>query len=55
MSEGDYIIDRNDPILITGANGFIGSRVVEVLPRYGFKTLEFGYEVPDKVFSSCSC
>jgi len=37
--EENYIIDRQDPILITGANGFIGSRVVETLLRYGFKNL----------------
>ena len=35
----DYIIDRDDRILITGANGFIGSKVVEALLRYGFKNL----------------
>jgi len=39
MLENEYIIDRNDPILITGANGFIGSRVVETLLTYGFKNL----------------
>jgi nucleoside-diphosphate-sugar epimerase len=39
MIEDDYIIDRRDPILITGANGFIGSRVAETLLRYGFKSL----------------
>lgn len=33
------IINCNDPILITGANGFIGSKLVEVLLRYGFKNL----------------
>jgi len=37
MSNNRFIIDRNDPILITGANGFIGSRVVQVLLGYGFK------------------
>jgi len=35
----DYIIDRDDRILITGANGFIGSKVVEALLRYGFTNL----------------
>ena len=35
----DYIIDRDDRILITGANGFIGSKVVEALLRYGFRNL----------------
>ncbi|MGH3056473.1 MAG: NAD-dependent epimerase/dehydratase family protein, partial [Gaiellaceae bacterium] len=33
------IIDWDDPILVTGSNGFIGSRVVETLLRYGFTNL----------------
>jgi nucleoside-diphosphate-sugar epimerase len=37
--KNDFIIDFNDRILITGANGFIGSRVVEILLRYGFRRL----------------
>ena len=39
MVHHDFIINYNDPILITGANGFIGYRVVETLLRYGFKKL----------------
>jgi len=39
MQENDMIISHDDPILITGANGFIGSRVVEQLLKYGFKNL----------------
>ncbi len=39
MAENDLIIDYHDPILITGSNGFIGSRVVETLLRYGFLNL----------------
>jgi len=35
----DWIIDKSDLILITGANGFIGSRVVETLLEYGFTKL----------------
>lgn len=35
--ENEYIIDRNDLLLVTGANGFIGSRVVEGLLRLGFQ------------------
>jgi nucleoside-diphosphate-sugar epimerase len=33
------IVDFDDPILITGANGFIGTRLVEVLLRLGFRNL----------------
>src|SRR5215472_17540215 len=39
MSDSDYIIRFDDPILITGSNGFIGSRVVDKLLRAGFTNL----------------
>ena len=39
MCENDSIIGRDDQILITGANGFIGSRVVAALLRSGFTKL----------------
>lgn len=39
MQNANYIISNKDIILITGANGFIGSRVVEALLGYGFKNL----------------
>jgi len=39
MVINNSIIDSNDLILITGANGFIGSRVVETLLKYGFNNL----------------
>ena len=39
MTKDDLIIDYDDPILITGANGFIGSRVVGTLLNYGFTNL----------------
>ena len=32
----DCLIDKSDLILVTGANGFIGSKVYEVLLEYGF-------------------
>lgn len=38
-SNNDYIIGRDDPILITGARGFIGTRLVETLQRLGFRNL----------------
>ena len=34
-----YIISREERILVTGANGFIGTRVVQILREYGFKNL----------------
>jgi nucleoside-diphosphate-sugar epimerase len=37
--ETEFIINKEDVILVTGANGFIGSRVVDVLLRYGFNNL----------------
>jgi len=35
--QNGYIINPDDTILVTGANGFIGSRVVRTLLLYGFK------------------
>jgi nucleoside-diphosphate-sugar epimerase len=35
----DYIVNFDDLILVTGANGFIGSRVVKTLLEYGFTNL----------------
>lgn len=35
----NYIINFDDLILVTGANGFIGSRVVKTLLEYGFANL----------------
>jgi nucleoside-diphosphate-sugar epimerase len=31
----DFIIDRGDQILVTGASGFLGGRLIEVLAEYG--------------------
>jgi nucleoside-diphosphate-sugar epimerase len=39
MNENNLIVGFEDPILITGSNGFIGSRVVETLLRSGFYNL----------------
>lgn len=39
MRKDDFIIDYDDLILITGSNGFIGSKLVEVLLSYGFRKL----------------
>lgn len=35
----DSIVRKTDPILVTGSNGFIGSRVVGTLQDYGFTNL----------------
>lgn len=37
--ENNWIIDKSDHILITGAAGFVGTRVVQSLLSYGFKNL----------------
>ncbi len=39
MNKNNMIINLDDPILVTGANGFIGSRVVAALLRSGFTNL----------------
>jgi len=39
MRQNNLIIGPDDPILITGSNGFIGSRVVATLLRLGFSNL----------------
>jgi nucleoside-diphosphate-sugar epimerase len=39
ISNESLLISYDAPILITGANGFIGTKVVEVLIRYGFSNL----------------
>src|SRR3954470_22142260 len=36
MVDSSYIISPADRILVTGSNGFIGSKVVETLLAYGF-------------------
>jgi nucleoside-diphosphate-sugar epimerase len=37
--EGNSIIDPDDLVLVTGSNGFIGSRVVLTLLTYGFRNV----------------
>jgi nucleoside-diphosphate-sugar epimerase len=39
MQAGSYIIAPDDLVLVTGANGFIGSKVVETLRDRGFRNL----------------
>src|ERR1700676_3692997 len=36
---GEFIVDPDDAILITGAGGFIGARLVESLLSLGFRNL----------------
>lgn len=36
MRDTDYIVTSEDLILVTGSNGFIGTRVVDTLLQYGF-------------------
>lgn len=39
MAQADSIVEQDDPILVTGANGFIGLKVVENLLARGFHRL----------------
>jgi len=39
MKNDNLIVKSEDSILVTGANGFIGSKVVETLLSYGFKNI----------------
>src|SRR5437899_11299096 len=39
MERDDFIIGPDDPILITGATGFIGPRLIESLLDRGFRNL----------------
>jgi nucleoside-diphosphate-sugar epimerase len=39
MKDSDLLIDFQEPMLVTGANGFVGSKVVETLLQYGFMKL----------------
>jgi nucleoside-diphosphate-sugar epimerase len=39
MIDWSYVISPADRILVTGSNGFIGSKVVETLLAYGFKNV----------------
>ena len=37
--DSPYLVSSNDRILVTGANGFIGAKVLETLLEYGFTNL----------------
>jgi nucleoside-diphosphate-sugar epimerase len=51
MIDGSFIVTRNDRILVTGAAGFIGSRVIESLLRRGFRNL-VGFARPSSELSA---
>jgi nucleoside-diphosphate-sugar epimerase len=37
LKEDEFIVDKRDPVLVTGANGFIGTRVAAGLLKLGFQ------------------
>lgn len=37
LTQPEFIVDKSEPVLVTGANGFIGSRVAKGLLEQGFK------------------
>ena len=39
MSQSDHIVNQDEPMLVTIANGFIGSQLVSTLLRFGFTNL----------------
>lgn len=44
-----YIISRNDKVLVTGSNGFIGAKVVECLLEYGFSNVRCFVRSPNRL------
>jgi nucleoside-diphosphate-sugar epimerase len=40
VTESDWVVCTDDLILVTGGNGFIGTRVVRTLLAYGFKRIQ---------------
>jgi nucleoside-diphosphate-sugar epimerase len=51
MGVNQWIISPQDPILVTGSNGFIGSRVMRILVENGFKHLR-GFVRPSSDLSA---
>ena len=39
LTQSEFIVDKSEPVLVTGANGFIGSRVVNGLLERGFQNV----------------
>lgn len=39
VAEQSWMVEPTEPVLVTGANGFIGVRVVEMLLHYGFRDI----------------
>jgi nucleoside-diphosphate-sugar epimerase len=40
IKDSAFIISRSDSVLVTGANGFIGAKVVQTLLEYGFNNIK---------------
>ncbi len=51
MSNDEFIINPNERVLVTGANGFIGCRVVRTLLSYGFKNIRC-FTRPNSIFKN---
>jgi nucleoside-diphosphate-sugar epimerase len=49
MENCNFIVNTEDPILITGASGFIGSRLVQMLLDRGFRNLRCFVRASSKV------
>ena len=39
------LVKKNKRVLVTGATGFLGSHLMEILPKYGYQATVFDYEM----------